>query len=186
MPRPARASSAQEASGQYYALSPEFQVSVLRLPPVIVPNSLVFSPEGNVFYTCDTVEQEILAHDYSIKGGALSGRRVLASTFDIGGLPDGACIDEEGGLWVCLYDASRVVRFLPSGEIDETITLAAPRPTDCAIGGPDMRTLFITTARVGMSFMQLDARPLSGSLFATEIKVRGVRARGFGETGTLM
>jgi sugar lactone lactonase YvrE len=106
---------------------------------------------------------------------------VFASTYDFGGYPDGSAVDSEGCLWTCLWDASRIVRHTPDGNVDQVILLAAPRPTSIAFGGPDLRTLFITTARVGMTFPQLDARPLSGSLFAVQVDVPGLPARQFGQ-----
>ncbi len=171
----------KDAQGSYYRVTPDGQLSLLRLPSVMVTNTFQFSPDGRVFYTCDSAEQEILAFDHDLDSGVLSGRRVFADTFDLGGYPDGSAIDSEGCLWTCMWEASRVVRFTPDGEIDKTILLAAPRPTSVAFGGPDLRTLFITTARVGMSFPQLDARPLSGSLFAIQVDVPGLPAREFGK-----
>ena len=87
----------------------------------------------------------------------------------------------EGCLWTCLWDASRVIRLTPDGEIDRIIVLAATRPTSVAFGDDDLKTLFITTARSGLSFPQLDARPLSGSLFAIRVDVPGLPPREFGK-----
>ena len=78
-------------------------------------------------------------------------------------------------------DASRVIRLTPDGEIDRIIVLAATRPTSVAFGDDDLKTLFITTARSGLSFPQLDARPLSGSLFAIRVDVPGLPPREFGK-----
>ncbi len=172
--------SEKEARGAYYRFGADGAVSQLRLPSVMVTNTMQFSPDGRIFYTCDSAEQEILAYDHDLDTGVLSGRRVLASTYDFGGYPDGSAVDSEGCLWTCLWDASRVVRHTPDGQVDQVIILAAPRPTSCAFGGPDMRTLFITSARIGMTFPQLDARPLSGSLFATQVDVPGLPPRIFG------
>jgi sugar lactone lactonase YvrE len=52
--------------------------------------------------------------------------------------------------------------------------------TNCAFGGPDMRTLFITSARSGLSAEQLGAQPLAGGLFAIEFGEPGVPASMFG------
>ncbi|MFN7054106.1 SMP-30/gluconolactonase/LRE family protein [Hyphomonas sp.] len=173
----------REPTGQYYRYGADKAVSLLRLPSVLVTKTMQFSPDGRTFYTCDTAEGEILAFDADPATGALSGRRTFAFTHELGGLPHGAAVDSEGGLWVCLHGASRVVRYLPDGTLDQTIIVAAPLPTGCAIGGRDMRTLFITTARTGLSFPQLDARPLSGSLFAVEVDVPGLPPRSFGKGG---
>jgi xylono-1,5-lactonase len=139
-----------------------------------------FSPDGRTFYTCDSAECEILAHDFDPETGAVSGRRTFAFTHELGGLPYGSAVDRDGGLWTCLHGASRVVRFTPEGQVDQVIVLAAPLPTGCALGGEDLRTLFITTSRAGLSFPQLDARPLSGSLFAVHVDVPGLPAKSFG------
>ena len=174
--------SEKEARGNYFRYGSDKTLTQLRLPSVMTTNTLQFSPDGRTFYTCDSAEQEILAYDFDPETGGLSGRRVFASTYEFGGVPDGSAIDSEGCLWTCLWGASRVVRYTPEGEVDQVIILAAPRPTSVAFGGPDYRTMFITTARAGMSFPQLDARPLSGSLFAVQVDVPGLPAREFGRT----
>jgi sugar lactone lactonase YvrE len=56
-----------------------------------------------------------------------------------------------------------IARIAPDGSLERTILLPVPRPTSCAFSG-DGRTLFITTARIGLSDAQLDDAPLSGSL----------------------
>jgi len=172
--------SEKEARGSYYRFGPDNVLTQLRLPSVMITNTMQFSPDGRTFYTCDSAEQEILAYDHDPATGALSGRRVLASTYEFGGFPDGSAVDSEGCLWTCLWGASRVVRYTPEGKVDQVIILAAPQPTSLAFGGDDLRTMFITTARAGMSFPQLDARPLSGSLFAVQVDVPGLPPRDFG------
>jgi xylono-1,5-lactonase len=173
----------KDAQGGYFRLGPDRKLTQLRLPSVMVTNTMQFSPDGRTFYTCDSAEQEILAFDHDPETGNLTGRRLFASTYEFGGYPDGSAMDSEGCLWTCLWDASRVVRYRPDGSVDQVITLAAPRPTSCTFGGADLKTLFITTARVGMSFPALDSRPLSGSLFAIHVEVPGLPARGFGIGG---
>ena len=170
----------KEACGNYYRFTPEGSIEQLRLPPVLLTHTLRFSPDGRKFYTCDTAEQEILSFDYDRETGGLSGRKVLATTYEFAAFPQGSAIDSEGGIWICLSGGSRIARYLPSGKLDRMIVMAAPKPTNLAFGGPDLKTLFITTSRVGMSFPQLDSRPLSGSLFAVQVNVAGLPAREFG------
>ena len=170
------------AQGNYYKFSPGGTVEALRLPSVLMTNTFQFSPDGTKFYTCDSAEQEILSFDHEQETGKLTGRKVLADTFELAGYPDGSAIDSEGCLWTCLWDASRVIRLTPEGEIDRIIVLAATRPTSVAFGDEDLKTLFITTARAGLSFPQLDARPLSGSLFAIRVEVPGLPPCEFGKS----
>ena len=148
----------------------------------MVTNTFQFSPDGTVFYTCDSFEQEVLSFQHEIGTGKLTDRKVLTNTIELSGYPDGSVIDSEGCLWTCLWEASRIIRLTPDGEIDRTITLAAPRPTSLTFGDEDLKTLFITTARAGMSFPELDSRPLSGSLFAVRVDVPGLPPREFGKS----
>jgi sugar lactone lactonase YvrE len=61
------------------------------------------------------------------------------------------------------------------------VSVPAPRVTSCAFGGPELRTLFVTTARTGLDDRQLAAWPLSGSLFGVETGVPGMPAHRFGK-----
>ena len=174
----------REPCGAYFRLMPDRSIQKVRLPPVMLTQTFTFSPDRKTFYTCDSEEYEILAFDYDSATGAVSSRRTFAFTHDLGGRPYGSAVDTEGFLWTCLHGASRVVRFAPDGSIDQSILLAAPLPTACCFGGPDLRTLFITTSRQGLSFPQLDARPLSGSLFAFEAPAPGTLPVVFGASKT--
>lgn len=172
-----------EARANYYVLTTDRQVEALRLPSLTEPHSMIFSGEKEaVLMTCDTVEKEILAYDVDLSTRRVSGRRVIRDTHQETGYPVGLARDVEGGIWMTVRGGSRLIRFLPDGQIDQVIAMAAPKPTTCVFGGHDMRTLFITTSREGMSFPELDSRPLSGSLFALRVQVPGVPVRDFGDS----
>lgn len=168
--------------GQYYRLAPDMTVDRIGLPEVLVTNTMKFSPDGTVFYTCDSAEQMILAFDHAPETGALSNRRVFASTLEAGCYPDGSAVDQEGYLWNAQWAGSRVVRYAPDGSIDRVVSLPVSRPTSCAFGGPDLTTLYITTARVGLSDAALDRQPMAGSLFALDVQVPGVPVPEFGNS----
>lgn len=145
----------------------------IELPVVTVTNSMVFSPNGGTFYTCDTTEQTIYAYTVREDGRFSDGRR-FASAYHPNGFPDGSAIDEEGCLWTCEWGAGFVVRRRPNGEVDTVVELASPTPSSCAFGGDEMRTLFITTAWHGLTKKRLEEYPMSGGLFATDVDVPGL------------
>lgn len=132
---------------------------------------MVFSPDGSVFYTCDTTEQMIFAYDY--KDGKFSNKRLFAEAHHPNGFPDGSAIDQDGCLWTCEWGAGIVVRRTPSGEVDSVVDLPSPTPSSCAFGGADMKTLFITTAWHGLTKKRLSEFPMSGGLFAIDLDVAG-------------
>ncbi|MBR9835588.1 MAG: SMP-30/gluconolactonase/LRE family protein [Alphaproteobacteria bacterium] len=157
---------------------------VLPFKPVRVPNSIVFSPDGSKFYTCDTAGQTILSYDRAPTTGALSNPSVFAETITAGCYPGGSAIDAEGGLWNAQWAGSRLVRYLPDGKIDQVVDLPVSRPTACAFGGDDMKTLFITTARQGLSEAAMNRQPLAGCLFAIRVSTPGLALGEWGEGAT--
>ena len=97
------------------------------------------------------------------------------------GVPDGSCTDSEGYLWNAEWGGRRVVRYAPTGEIERVIELPVSRPSCPTFGGPDLRTLFVTSARYLMSSPEEDRQDVwAGSLYAIELDdVQGVPANLF-------
>ena len=83
-------------------------------------------------------------------------------------------MDTEGCLWNARWDGGAVLRIAPDGHIDRVIELPVSKVTDCAFGGTDMRTLYVTTAAFGMSDSETEAEPMAGDVFTILTDVRGV------------
>ncbi|MXY34416.1 MAG: SMP-30/gluconolactonase/LRE family protein, partial [Boseongicola sp. SB0664_bin_43] len=150
-------------------------LSVVKLiDGVSCANSTCFSADGKTMFFADTPEREIVAYDYDQLAGTVSNRRVHASFRDEPGLPDGSCVDAEGGVWNAEWEGHRVVRVAPNGEIDRVIDVPVWKPTCCAFGGPGLDTLFITSSRLMSDEQALRDEPASGSLFAARPGVCGV------------
>lgn len=164
----------REAIASYYRMGPDRIPIRLRMPSVMEPTGMQFSADGATLTTCDTAEKEILQYVVGEDKQSVVQRSSLAFTIDEGGYPNDAAMDREGGVWTCISGGSRLIRYTKSGETDQVIALPTPHPTACAFGGEDMRTLYIVTSREDMSFIALDSRPLSGSLFALRVEVPGV------------
>lgn len=139
-----------------------------------VVNGPAFSPDGSTVYVSDSVGRRILA--YELDGGRLRSRRVLIGFANEEGLPDGLTVDAEGCIWCAHWDGARVTRFSPNGDRMLTIPIPAPRVTSVAFGGASLDTLFVTTARYGLSESSLDTYPGSGALFEIQTGVRGLEA----------
>ena len=140
-----------------------------------VPNGLGFSPDNRQMYFTDTDRRTVYAYDFELTRGVPARRRPLIVFDSDDGKPDGLCVDAEGCLWVAVWDAWRISRFAPDGEELMRIRLPVPRPTSCCFGGPNLRTLYVTSASVRLSGAELAAAPLSGALLALEVPgVRGL------------
>ena len=125
-------------------------------------------------FFADTPDREIVAYDYDIDSGSVSHRRLHASFADEPGLPDGSCVDAEGGVWNAEWEGHRVVRVAPNGTISQVIDVPVWKPTCCAFGGPNLDTLFVTTSRLMSDEEALTKEPSSGGLFAVKPGIRGV------------
>jgi sugar lactone lactonase YvrE len=147
------------------------------LDSVTISNGLVWTADRKTMYYNDTPTGTIQGFDYDDKTGAISNRRTVVRIPAGGGGPDGMTIDANGNLWVALWGSGSVGEFDPrSGKLLQTVRVPAPNVSSCAFGGEDLGTLFITTARSGLSAQQLKQFPLSGGLFSVRPGVKGVKA----------
>lgn len=138
-----------------------------------VANGLGWSPDNTRMYFTDTPRRTIYVYDFDLLAGAISNRRPFITLDASDGTPDGLTVDEDGCLWVAVWDAWRVSRYSPDGQELLRIPMPVPRPTSCCFGGPSLDTLYVTSAAVRLNEQALAAAPLSGALFA--VRIPGVR-----------
>ncbi|MEM8852777.1 MAG: SMP-30/gluconolactonase/LRE family protein [Pseudomonadota bacterium] len=162
----------EPGKGQLWRVDPDGAVQLMERE-IHVSNGLGWSPDHKTFYFTDSGCRTIWAYDFDLAAGNISNRRVFVTFGEHEGVPDGLTVDAEGGVWTALWDGWALRRYTPAGDLDRTIALPVPRPTSCTFGGEDLTTLFVTTARIRLSAQQLEAAPLSGSVFAIDVGVRG-------------
>ncbi|RFU36386.1 SMP-30/gluconolactonase/LRE family protein [Actinomadura logoneensis] len=161
-------------AGALYRLDPDGATAV-ALSGVTISNGLDWSPDGALAYYSDTATQRIDVFDYEGASG-LTGRRAFVSVPAEDGAPDGLTVDAEGGVWVALNQGGEVRRYTPAGVLDEVVEVPVRGVTACALGGPGLDELYITTSREGLA---PDEVPAAGSLFRAAVGVRGRPVRGF-------
>jgi len=153
---------------------------------VVTANGLAWSPDGRTAYWADTAAHQIRAFDFDAASGQLSNSRVFyqatpkpagwawGSAAPYGGRPDGAAVDAEGCYWSAQYEGGRLLRFSLQGELLAEVPTPALCPTMPCFGGPDLKTLFVTTARQGRSPQELAHYPRAGCVFAMRVEVAGL------------
>lgn len=141
---------------------------------LIVSNGLAWSPDGKTMFHSDSRGQVIFAYDYDLDSGAIADRRVVARPSEEIGRPDGAATDMEGYYWSAGISAGVLNRWSPDGQLDRQIALPCAAPTMPCFGGPDMKTIYVTSLRHNLSADKLAAFPLSGGVFSVEVGVPGV------------
>jgi sugar lactone lactonase YvrE len=88
-------------------------------------------------------------------------------------------VDAEGGMWVCLFGGAAIRRYGSDGTLEASVSLPTTNPTSPAFGGPDLRTLYITTARHRLTPDQLATEPLAGAVLTLDPGVKGLHANRF-------
>ena len=116
------------------------------LDGVTCSNGVAFSPDGRTMYRAESPASTIFAYDYDARAGAVSNERVFAQLAPGEGIPDGAEVDSEGGYWVALLMANVIARYRSDGTLDRHIPVPVLQPTKPCFGGPDLGTLYLTTA----------------------------------------
>lgn len=140
-----------------------------------IPNGVCASPDGGRIYLADTRVGGIDV----LEGEGVWARRPFSPPGVVPGAPDGATVDAEGHLWNARFGGGLLVRFRPDGGVERTVPLPVSRPTSCSFGGPDLGTLYVTTARQGLSEAELAAEPLAGAVLALRPGVRGLTEPAF-------
>ena len=153
--------------GKLYKVDIDMNISVAE-EGLGIPNTFVWSPNNTKFYFTDTLNGKILSYNFELESGELSNKKDFAQ-FERGH-PDGSTIDTDGCIWNCRWGGSCIVRFTPTGEVDQIIEMPVQNITNCIFGGSDMKTLFITTASNGDE----NKNDLDGSLFAINLNYQGI------------
>lgn len=132
-----------------------------------LPNGMEWSLDGRTFYFTDSHKGHIYAYDFDPVSGELQNKRLFFGINPADAKPDGLTMDQTGHLLSALFDGAAIARIAPEGSIERMISLPVKRPTSCAFSD-DGRTIFVTTARIGLSDKALAASPASGSLLSIE------------------
>jgi len=161
-----------------YRITPDGLVEK-RIDGLKTSNGLAWSADGRRMFHTDSRGPWIDCWDFDPASGAMSNRRRIRDLTDAEGRPDGGATDIEGAYWSAGVSAGLLNRFSPKGELLGSIPMPVPKPTMPCFGGPDMKTLFVTSHRQGMSAADLERFPQSGSLFRLNAPVAGVPVERF-------
>ncbi|MDG2522085.1 SMP-30/gluconolactonase/LRE family protein [Caulobacter segnis] len=143
-----------------------------------ITNGPTVSPDGRTLYHTDTLKKTLYAFDLDEEGG-LSNKRVFAQIEDGAGYPDGPAVDAEGCVWTGLFAGWGARRYSPKGELIDFVKLPVANVTKIAFGGPDLKTVYATTAFKGLSAEERKAQPLAGGLFSFQVGTPGLPQSSF-------
>lgn len=158
-----------QASGRVFMLH-DGVLTPTSIAPAVVTNGPAISPDGRTLYHVDTFARRLTAHSVADDGSLGEGRTFVAFTGDEG-YPDGAICDVEGGVWIGFYGGWAARRYDASGAMTDEVRFPVANVTKVALGGPDGRTAYATSARQGLSSAALAAQPLAGDVFTFPVTI---------------
>jgi len=164
--------------GHLFRIDPDATVSEID-GPFVVSNGPAFSADGTSMYFAESFAATIWRYSVDAAGRA-THRRPFARLPDGAGFPDGLTVDADGFVWSAHWAGWRLTRYAPDGTVDRVVAIPAANVTSCCFGGPDLATLYVTTARDDTPSDDLARAPNAGGLFALEPGVRGRVEPAFG------
>ena len=159
--------------GRLWRLDPDLKTTLI-MEGITCINGMSFSPDNRLMYFTDSFSCRIDVFDYDATDGSIYNRRHFADIPLGRGTCDGSTVDADGCFWSANIDGWCVTRYDPRGRIDTVINLPVRRVTSLCFGGPDLDTLYVTTARRRMQEKELAQQPLAGKLLAVRPGVKGL------------
>ena len=153
--------------GMLFRLDPDGKSSVWR-KNIGISNTLGWSPDQKRFYFGDSLANVVWQYDYESTTGGIQNERPFLEGFSRG-LPDGSTVDSAGCLWNCRFFGGCIVRVSPDGVVDRMVQMPVKNITTCTFGGADLKTLYVTTAKIEAPA----GDRLAGGLFAIATDVAG-------------
>lgn len=151
----------------------------------LTANGLAWSPDNQTVYWADTPNHIVHAWDYGLRDNTMTAHRTHLQwppkpadwTFGqtgYAGRPDGATVDVQGNYYLAMYEGARICKFAPDGNLLAEIPVPAQCPTMPCLGGEDLQTLYVTSARRGRSAAELAHYPQSGCVFSMRVDTPGL------------
>lgn len=143
--------------------------------PITISNAICFAPDRSCAYFTDTPARQVMRQALEPEHGWPAGAPVMFLDLSDAGLtPDGAVVDAHGNIWIAQWGAARVAAYGADGRFRQAIGFDAVQTSCPAFGGPDLSTLFCTSATVGLGAETLGRQPANGMTFAAETRARGL------------
>ncbi|MGA8138014.1 MAG: SMP-30/gluconolactonase/LRE family protein [Pseudomonas gingeri] len=162
-------------SGGLFRVDPDARVTPLLEGQGIV-NTLLWDATGTQLYCADSLDGQL--YRYAIEVDGSLGARSPWGQPSSRGVPDGSAMDSQGYVWNARWGGHCLIRYAPDGTLDRVIELPVEYPTSCVFGGPDLSTLYVTSARPAGSREGKDGA-LDGALLMADVGVKGLACQRF-------
>jgi len=128
-------------------IDPDGRIYAATTHKLMVANGITITEDGRTLICAESGSRSLSAFDREPETGKLSNHRYISQKMLKGQIPDGICLDDQGGVWVACCFGPGVVRYEEGKGATHIVALPEDRfAYACMFGGSDKRTLFICTA----------------------------------------
>ncbi|ELZ15446.1 SMP-30/Gluconolaconase/LRE domain protein [Haloterrigena salina JCM 13891] len=138
----------EDSLGDLYRLDVDATVTTV-VEDVDIANGMGFTADLETFYFTESEARRIYAFDYDRETGGLSNRRTFVETPAADGIPDGLTVDGDDYVWSARWNGGRAVRYDPTGDPVDRLTVPARKVSSVTFAGPEYDDLYLTTALEG-------------------------------------
>ncbi|MEP2641440.1 SMP-30/gluconolactonase/LRE family protein [Roseobacter sp.] len=139
---------AEPGAGAIYRL---YQGTLRKLfSELTIPNAICFAPDRSHAYFTDTAKAHLMRVPLDQAGWPAAPAEMLIDLAAHGLSPDGAVVDNQGALWIAQWGAGRVAVYDKDGTYQSAVDVPGVHSTCPAFGGPDLTTLYVTSATQGL------------------------------------
>jgi sugar lactone lactonase YvrE len=140
---------------------------------IAIPNAISFAPDGTTAYFTSSPDRRIMTTRLDSDGWPVGEPAVFVDLRAQGYVPDGAVVAADGTLWNARWGSFSVARHATDGTEMETFAIPGQNSTCPAFGGPDLKTLFCTTALEHLTEEQRAANPGNGMTYCVQTDTIG-------------
>ena len=167
----------KQAELEYGAIYRFYKGELRRLfAPITISNAICFSPDGSLAYFTDTYYSRVMSVALDKDGWPRAAPHLFLDLSKQGLNPDGAVTVSNGDILIAQWGAANVAHYNKFAEFKGSFDMPTDHITCPALGGPDMSTLFATSAQQGLSATKRLAQPDAGKTFSVNTDLRGIPA----------
>jgi sugar lactone lactonase YvrE len=162
-----------KGKGSLIQLTNELEVREI-VSAATIPNGCALLPSGQELVWVDSPTQTLCLLEWSAATGSLGSPKPVALIPAEYGVPDGLCVDNQGGIWVAMWGGGKVLRLNQAGKIELVVEVGTPFVSSCSFD--QSNNLVITTAAVTIAKDQRSNFPGAGGIWmvpATEHGFQG-------------
>ncbi len=160
-----------DQTGAFYMVDTDGTVSTV-VDGIQQYNAMVWTGDDRTLLVADTYHEKLLAFDYDIDKGPVSGPREVLDFAGKQGMPDGLSIDVEDNIYICHWSG-----VISVWDKDFRHLRDIPFPVEqiaCGgFGGRDMRDFYVAAAAYCYTEADFLKNPGAGGLFVARSQIQG-------------